>query len=55
MNVQIAQHGLTHEDIIKETLTQQALMPTVCLDVKKIAEIYSLDEERAQVRNIFEI
>ena len=50
LNAKIAQEGLTHGDTIKYILNQQAQMPTVCLDVKQLAEIYSLDEARAQVR-----
>ena len=52
VNVNIAQHGLTHDEMMKQILLDQSLLPSVCLDVKEIAEIYSLDEDRAQVRNI---
>ena len=48
LNAKIAQEGLTHKDTIKYILSQQALMPTVCLDVKQLSEIYSLDEARAE-------
>ena len=50
VNVKIAQEGLTHQDTIKYILSQPALMPTVCLDVKQLSEIYGLDEAQAEVR-----
>ena len=51
LNEKIAQEGLMHNETIKYILSQQALMPTVCLDVKQLSEIYSLDEAQAEVRN----
>merc|ERR1712105_161156 len=52
VNAKIAQEGLTHKEIIKNIVSQKALMPTVCLDASQLSEIYSLDESRAEVRQV---
>ena len=52
VNVKIAQEGLTHKDTIKYILSQKSLMPTVCLDVEQLSEIYSLDQAQAEVRQV---
>ena len=52
VNAKIAQEGLTHKEIMKNIASQKALMPTVCLDASQLSEIYSMDEARAEVRQV---
>ena len=49
-NATIAHEGLTHKDTVQYILRHPALMPTACLGVDQLSEIYGLEKARAKVR-----